>query len=202
MRALFLVAMFASLVCAEEYVRPNLSLKPFGAAIKNSTVFTLPITASSAKTNTIEQFAKVYAASEVEFENLKAVTLAMMLLESGRGTSDLAKKYNNFGGLKYRPEMAAMAKKIRYNASDGYDYYCYFASFESFIRGFWAFLDRKPYEGWRETALDERKFLEFIAPIYCPYNGDYVNSVMKLLPEARALLTKHIGGYRVATIKE
>ncbi|MDR0746945.1 MAG: glucosaminidase domain-containing protein [Helicobacteraceae bacterium] len=202
MRALSLVAVFASLLFAEEYVRPNLSLKPFNAVIKNTAASALPA-ASLAKTNTIEQFAKVYAASEVEFENLKAVTLAMMLLESGRGTSDLAKKYNNFGGLKYRPEMAAMAKKIRYYASDGYDYYCHFASFESFIAGFWTFLDRKPYEGWRTKALDERKFLEFIAPIYCPYNSDYANSVMKLLPEARALLAKHVGGgYRVAAIKE
>lgn len=142
---------------------------------------------------------RIYASKTVEFEHLKAVTLAMMMLESGRGTSDLATKHYNFGGLKYRPEMKFHAKKIRYKASDGFDNYCKFDSVESFIGGFWAFLDRRPYKGWRDHAHSPESFVNFIAPIYCPYNPDYTKQVLSLLPEAKRLLANYEdGGYKVA----
>lgn len=134
---------------------------------------------------------KSYANRSVEFDHLKAVTLAMMILESGRGKSDLATKHYNFGGLKYRPEMKHHASKIYYKASDGFDNYCKFDSPEAFIGGFWAFLDRRPYRGWRDHAHSEKSFVEFIAPIYCPFNPDYPQKVLSLLPEANKLLAQY-----------
>lgn len=148
------------------------------------------------------QLARAYANTPVEFEHLKAVTLAMMILESGRGGSDLARKHYNFGGLKYRPEMQPFASKVRYNASDGIDHYCKFDSVESFIGGFWAFLDRRPYQGWRSKAASERAFIEFIAPIYCPFNPNYADHVMALVPEAKELLNRYADdGFRVAMLR-
>lgn len=146
--------------------------------------------------------AKSYANASVEFEHLKAVTLAMMMLESGRGNSDLATKHYNFGGLKFRPEMSNYASKVRYNASDGIDHYCKFESPESFIAGFWVFLDRRPYVGWRNAAADQKSFIEFIAPIYCPFNPDYTNRVLALVPEAQKLLDSYKDeGFRIALLK-
>ncbi|MDR0665272.1 MAG: glucosaminidase domain-containing protein [Helicobacteraceae bacterium] len=191
MRNLVAIGALAILLRGEEIARFNLPLaKPFSGEAQ---------TLQSKKddfarvtyNDSFLTFVKTYANAPIEHERLKAVTLAMMMLESGRGSSDLAKKFNNYGGLKYRREMASLAQKIRYNASDGYDYYCEFDSVEAFIGGFWAFLDRKPYEGWRKKALSEEEFLAFIAPIYCPYNKNYATQVTSLIPEARALLDRY-----------
>ncbi|GHS89131.1 hypothetical protein FACS189487_08780 [Campylobacterota bacterium] len=213
MRCIFAIFVLISAMIGEEFVRLDLPLsKPFGLVKQPIAYNVKPSytdknrrnTSGSAKKMATDQsfvkLAKVYANSPIEFEKLKSVTLAMMMLESGRGSSDLAKKHNNFGGLKYRPEMANFAAKVRYNASDGYDYYCEFNSIEAFVEGFWIFLDRKPYTGWRKKAFNERAFLEFIAPIYCPYNKEYVTQVMKLLPEARMLLDQHSENFAIAEI--
>jgi hypothetical protein len=186
MRSLFVALIAICSLCGEEFVRLDLPLpRPFGQSVQI-------LTAQKALSYDAAflELADAYADAPIEYERLKAVTLAMMILESGRGSSDLAKKFNNFGGLKYRNEMSSFAQKIRYRASDGYDYYCEFASIQAFIDGFWAFLDRKPYDGWRKKAFSEKAFVEFIAPIYCPYNKAYAAQVISLLPEARALLDR------------
>jgi flagellum-specific peptidoglycan hydrolase FlgJ len=72
-----------------------------------------------------------YRDAAVEFGNLKGVTLASWILESGWGQSELARKHNNFAGMKYRPEMKRFAKKVRYQEHDGADDYCAFASIEA-----------------------------------------------------------------------
>lgn len=134
---------------------------------------------------------ETYKGYKVEFAHLKAVTLAMWILESGWGTSDLAVKYGNYGGLKYRPEMEKFAKKVRYAAHDGEDDYCAFASHDDFIGGFWAFLDRDPYEGWRQQAGEPRTFIRFIGPVYVGGEAaghDYAVKVLALLDEAESLL--------------
>ncbi len=118
---------------------------------------------------------------------LRAVTLAQWMLESGRGTSKLATQHNNFGGLKWRPEMAAYATKVFYEAHDGGDYYCRFASPEAFIRGYWAFLERAPYRGWKSHTATPETFIRFIGPIYTPA-ANYADKVLALLDEAGDLL--------------
>lgn len=138
-----------------------------------------------------ERMIKTYAKEKIEYPHLKAVTLAMMILESGRGNSDLARTHKNYAGLKYRNEMRRYANKVHYKASDGYDYYCEFKDDKSFIKGFWAFLDRKPYEGWRKSSHSPISFLRKIASTYCPYNKNYVSQVMSLIPEAKRLLLKY-----------
>jgi N-acetylmuramoyl-L-alanine amidase len=74
----------------------------------------------------LSELARIYKKREVEFPGLKAITLASWILESGWGSSELAELHNNFAGMKYRPDIKKYAKKIKYTAHDGEDFYCYF----------------------------------------------------------------------------
>jgi N-acetylmuramoyl-L-alanine amidase len=135
----------------------------------------------------IKRLASVYLGEKIRHPKLREVTLAQWLLESGRGTSDLAVQHYNFGGLKWRPEMAGYATKIKYKAHDGEDFYCKFATIESFVNGYWRFLERAPYSGWEDQAASAEKFIRFIGPIYTP-SANYADRVLALVPEAAALL--------------
>lgn len=135
----------------------------------------------------LTRLATIYAQEKIRHPKLRAVTLAQWMLESGRGTSDLASLHYNFGGLKWRPEMTGIATKVRYEAHDGVDDYCKFATIENFITGYWVFLNRAPYSGWEDRVGSGKKFIEFIGPIYTP-SPSYAEDVLALVPEAEALL--------------
>lgn len=132
---------------------------------------------------------KLYVKKSIEFNHLKAITLAQWILESGRGSSHLAQEHLNFGGLKWREEMKPHATKVRYQAHDGEDDYCKFASLAKYIQGYWAFIERSPYNGWRDNTDSSRSYIRFIGPIYA---GDpkYVGKVLNLLDEAEELLAQ------------
>ena len=141
-----------------------------------------------------KQLAKTYLTldPEIEFPHLKAVTLAQWLLEGGRTPSPLAKEYFNFGGLKWREEMLgnptnSSATPVKYLAHDGWDVYCKFTSVENFIRGYWRFIERSPYSGWRNHSSSPEDYIRFIGGIYTPTVG-YADSILGLLPEIEALL--------------
>lgn len=129
-----------------------------------------------------------YADMQIEFPELKDVTLAQWILESGRGSSDLAELHNNFGGLKWRSEMAGFATPVHYVAHDGPDTYCAFTSERAFVTGYWKFIDRPPYKGWRDQAGSDESFIQFIGKIYAPAAPSYAEQVLNLRAEARNLL--------------
>ncbi len=132
-----------------------------------------------------EELITRYKAAAIAFPSLKPMTLAQWMLESGRGTSRLATEHLNFGGLKWRAEMLGFATPVDFEAHDGHDFYCKFASLEAFIVGYWKFLSRAPYDGWEERAADSPEaFMRFIGPIYNPAGDTYVAQVLSLLPEA------------------
>lgn len=133
------------------------------------------------------RLAAVYRGHAIHHPHLKAVTLAQWMLESGRGTSSLATEHLNFGGLKFRPEMAGHATKVRHEAHDGVDDYCKFASLEAFIDGYWRFINRPPYSGWEQHADSAEEYIRFIGPIYTPSTG-YADKVLGLVREAQELL--------------
>jgi N-acetylmuramoyl-L-alanine amidase len=58
------------------------------------------------------ELVKDYALAIIEFEHLKPVTLAQWMLESGRGSSNLAAKHLNFAGLKWREEMVGFIENF------------------------------------------------------------------------------------------
>ncbi len=123
-----------------------------------------------------------YAALDIKHPGLKAVTLAQWALESGWGTSELAVKHFNFGGLKWRKEMEPYATEVSYEAHDGLAGYCAFADIDAFLKGYWAFIGRKVYDGWEAHAGDPETFIRFIGEKYCP-QPDYADRVLALLPQ-------------------
>jgi N-acetylmuramoyl-L-alanine amidase len=60
--------------------------------------------------------------------------------------------------------------------------------FEKFIEGYWGFLERAPYKGWKKHAGTAKDFIGFIAPIYCPGRPEYVEDVLELIPKVEDLL--------------
>ncbi len=126
-----------------------------------------------------------YRATEIAFPTLKAVTLAQWILESGRGASGLAVQHLNFAGLKWRAEMVGFATPVEFQAHDGLDFYCKFATLDAFIVGYWKFLARSPYRGWEtHAAVSPEAFIGFIGPIYNPAGEAYVQQVLGLTAEA------------------
>ena len=146
------------------------------------------------------QLVKAYAKATIEFPQLKEITVAQWLLESGRGTSRLATEHLNFGGLKWRDEMTQFATPVDYEASDGWDKYCKFDSLEKLIKGYWRFLDRSPYEGWRNNVSSAQAFINFVGPIYAG-DRNYVAKVLNAYPEAKQLLAdaEHLDHHRPGT---
>lgn len=134
-----------------------------------------------------EKLVAQYKSKDIAFPNLKAASLAMWILESNWGNSDLAMTHNNFGGIKYRKEMEKYATKIQYKAHDGNGFYCHFENLEDFIDGYWAFLERKPYEGWKNHAQDAESFISYIGPTWAEDKA-YADKVIDLLDVAETLL--------------
>jgi len=117
-------------------------------------------------------FVKALANAQIEFPHLKSAILAQSILETGRGTSKVFLECKNPAGMKWRPEMQniATAKYIQtVSEPSGGAEFCNFATFDDAVVGYFRFLDRSPYAGWRnvanKTAAD---FLEFIGKIWCP----------------------------------
>jgi len=133
----------------------------------------------------LEDLVDIYRKTNIKYNNLKAVTLAQWMLESGRAKSPLAQNHFNFAGLKWRSEMEGFATKVSYPAHDGTNDYCKFESIEAFIKGYWNFIGRSVYDGWETHADSADGYIQFIVDAgYCPNNG-YVENVLGLLEEAK-----------------
>ncbi len=117
-----------------------------------------------------DAFTFALSRADIEFEHLKVAQLAQAILESGRGSSDLFRRFKNPYGMKYRTEMEPFAQSVAYiDAVGETDQYCHFPDYESAVAGYWAFIERKPYAGWRRAAATAREYVEFIA--YAGYVG-------------------------------
>lgn len=119
---------------------------------------------------------------------LKTASLSQWILESGRGTSDLARDHLNFGGLMYRDRMAGLATPVTYTGSDGLKTdYCKFTSVDAFIRGYWHFISSGPYDGWDQYSEDSAGYIRHIAGKYAA-DPEYSAKVQSLFAEAQKLL--------------
>lgn len=136
--------------------------------------------------STFKDLIGAYKFYDKKSDELKTASLAQWLLESGRGTSNLAKEHLNFGGIKWREEMKPYATPVEYVASDGSDTYCHFKSIQHFIEGYWTFINRPPYKGYEANRTAEG-FLRHVGPIYAT-DPAYTQKVIALIPEARGLL--------------
>lgn len=138
---------------------------------------------------TLQDLVDAVKRSEFEYESLKPICLAQWMHESGRGTSKLFKLHKNAGGMKWREEMRTFATPVEYMAHDGKDTYCKFESLDAWIRGYWRFIERSPYAGWRSMAeLGPVEFITFLKASQYAEDPDYVAKVKGMLPEAEKLL--------------
>jgi tetratricopeptide (TPR) repeat protein len=155
---------------------------------------------------------ETYRSASVEFPHLKDMTFAQWALESSYGRSPLATMHLNFAGIKWRADMAPIARQVFYKPPhDPQDTeYCGFKELGDFIRGYWHRLDIRslPYAshtgGWRQHAGSASAFIDFVGPIWAPEGGDnsplnngYIRKVKSvlaklsdagLLPSSRALV--------------
>lgn len=118
-----------------------------------------------------KDFVEAVAASRLEFPQLRAACLAQAILESGRGNSSLSRDFNNYHGMKWRQELAGLATPVEYQTGTeptGKATFCRFGSAADAVLGYWRFLDRSPYQGWRDHSGNPSDFLGFIGPIWCP----------------------------------
>ncbi len=138
-------------------------------------------------TEEFKQLVSEYIDFDIDFPTSKAITVAQWILESGRGKSKLSQQYNNYGGLKFRPEMQNFAVPVKYEASDGEDIYCSFESLLKFITGYWHFLDRPAYKGWQDHTHSPEEFIQFIGSIYS-VTGLYAEKVIGFNQEAQLLI--------------
>jgi len=129
-----------------------------------------------------------YKTADIEAPALRAVTLAQWMLESGRGESGLAQEHMNFAGLKFRAGMAAHCTPVDYEAHDGIDTYCKFDGIESFVAGYWAFINRSVYDGWRDHREQPAGYIRFLHSRGYASDPDYVGKVLSLLHEAEDAL--------------
>lgn len=128
-----------------------------------------------------------------EFPELKPIVLAQFYYETGRFNEEefLAPNHYNFGGLKWREEMAPLASPVKYTSSSDNEYldYCSFKSIDDGLDGYWKFINRSVYDGWREFGKDPIGFMKFINHKGYHPAKDYYLTVEKLLDEA----TKDLG---------
>lgn len=118
----------------------------------------------------LEKLARAIAQSGMPF-NQKVACLCQAGIECGifnNTQSELARDHLNFWGLKWRQEMAGFAQPVLYNAHDGQEKYCKFASFKDAAEGYEQFIKRDPYKNYEKYLYRIDSYLTFIGPIFCP----------------------------------
>lgn len=144
-------------------------------------------------TDLFEALIRTYAEAPIRAPRLKTITLAQWALESGWGSSELARDHRNFAGLKYRARVNAgrpadrpLATPVDYLAHDGEDTYCAFASLEDFIAGYWAFVGNGAmYDGWEAYAEDPSGYIAHLKRGGYAADPHYVQKVLRALPTLR-----------------
>ena len=128
--------------------------------------------------------------ADSSMENLRAVTLAQWLLESGRTTSLLATTANNFSGLKWRSEMTGFANpiNIKVPSEEIPMEFCQFTDLDAFIIGYWKFLTRSVYAGIAANTDSPDRFIGFIQRQGFSTDSAYISRVLALIPEAQSRL--------------
>jgi Mannosyl-glycoprotein endo-beta-N-acetylglucosaminidase len=135
-----------------------------------------------------DQLVLAYRDAAVPAPAVKAVTLAQWMLESSRGTSELALQHNNFAGLRYVDDMSTLAARVRVETAESDGAFCTFTSIAAFMQGYWLFIQRPHFAGWQRFEDDPARFIDFIAERGFSTDPFYGDKVKALLPEAQLML--------------
>lgn len=119
--------------------------------------------------------------------DMAPILAAQWALESGWGTSKLARQHLNYAGMKWRDIMKPYAKPVTYTDWQGKtEKYCKFNSNRDYVLGYFHRLDKLgPYDGWRARAeKGGTDFIKFIGPIWLgmspEQNQEYIVKVLAL----------------------
>lgn len=139
----------------------------------------------------IEEFASLVQ-KHVPNYNICVVSpiVAQGILESNKGTSELAVKANNYLGLKYRPGRCPTASGIYYkigseqNADGSYSssamQWCKFNNMEDCVIGYLDFINISRYSKLKGVT-DPRKYLELIKDAGYATSLKYVDNLMNVI---------------------
>lgn len=141
-------------------------------------------------TRSFEELVQVFLNHGSDFNDIHSACIAQFILETGRGTSELAVVHNNYAGMKWRKELKGVASKELVDAPSETAYFCSFESLHDFVEGYWLFLDRSPYDGWEKHTSDPEEFIDFVGPIWAT-DPSYPEKLKNLLAEADLLISKY-----------
>ena len=135
--------------------------------------------------------------------------IAQAILESAKGTSELAVKANNFFGLKYRAGRCPTASGVYYkigseqNPDGSYTssamQWCQFANMEDGVIGYFDFINTSRYSNLRGIA-DPRTYLEIIKSDGYATSLNYVDNLMKVISDYG--LTKYDNGMEMKPMQK
>jgi N-acetyl-anhydromuramyl-L-alanine amidase AmpD len=148
-----------------------------------------------------ESYLSKAAVTTIWPNNLIPYIVAQGMIESARGTTDLAKFAYNFHAMKWNKELGTFYPSGYYY--QGYNYFNLFPYMLTEFACYWKLIHRSPYyDGVDQHLADGRDFLKFIQPHYCPpgiqpawiaaHGGkDYADFICdNLVPEARAIVKR------------
>jgi Mannosyl-glycoprotein endo-beta-N-acetylglucosaminidase len=105
--------------------------------------------------------AETYRDFDIACPNLKGVTLAQWALESGWGTSGIARRYQNYAGMHWGSIDSAFGESVTVGGLR----YTSFTSPTMFIEGYWHRLAASAaWAGWEDHVKDPENFITFITP--------------------------------------
>lgn len=135
--------------------------------------------------------------------------IAQAILESAKGTSELAVKANNFFGLKYREGRCPTASGIYYkigseqNPDGSYIssamQWCQFSNMEDGVIGYFDFINTSRYSNLRGIS-DPRTYLEIIKSDGYATSLNYVDNLMKVISGYN--LTKYDNGMEMKPMQK
>lgn len=135
------------------------------------------------------RFVASVKASEMT-DSMKVACVAQAIIESGRGTSRVAKELTNFHGIKFRNTLDGLAVPQRIEVTSetqGWDIFAKFPDTDTAVKGWLKFLTREYYKGWEAHKDNAPDFIRHIGEIWCPAAG-YSEKVIKAIGEAEMLL--------------
>lgn len=121
---------------------------------------------------------------------MKVACVAQAIIESGRGTSRVAKELTNFWGIKYRDVLEGLAVPQRIEVTSetqGWDIFAKFPDADTAVKGWLKFLTRSYYAGWEAHKNSPSDFIRHIGKSWCPAPG-YAEKVIRCIGEAEMLL--------------
>ena len=133
-----------------------------------------------------EHVVEVYKSYQMEYPQLKEISLAHWIVESKNGKKHLAKYHNNYANIKWRKELFDPNKLCK-PCEHGKDSYASFKTVTNFIDGYWKFLGRKQFEKWEQRKDNPELFIKYLyASGYS--EEDKTQEVINALPQAKKLL--------------